>query len=294
MFIGLTVSSVQHGITACLLGEPDTPEETENYTPQIDPMDAVCEVFQSLDNIILQVFVEPTKSRKQHVRALERAYENAMERSQKVVSAPRFFSADSQQSTTRVNASASREAERLSRQVKRMSSRYLGKVSVVVTHWHKDKKLAETQTKRVMSVLVSGITPADKEEDLRVVIKKRRKDLEKALAGRPVGKHTILTPDETATYFALPKVDLGIKVSRREDFSVASVNLPEIEKTEEVNLKREVKQLPSAHRRVLALKNRSASQSSGSWLCYTEWETTDYSILWHYTEDVWIAHRGLW
>ena len=196
-------------------------------------MDAAGEILQGLDNVILQVFVEPMKSGKGRLRSLERAYENAMERSQKVVSTPRQFAHASQQSTPRVDSGASREAERLSRQVKRMSSRYLGKVSVTVTQWHQDQKVAMVRAKQVMSVLMSGITPADKEEDLRVKIKKKRKDFENALAGRPVGDHTILTPEEAAIYFSLPKVDLGIKVSRREDFSTATVDLPETKKVEE-------------------------------------------------------------
>ncbi|MFX1580448.1 MAG: hypothetical protein ACFFBJ_12415, partial [Promethearchaeota archaeon] len=234
-FNGLSVSLEDIGVTVSLLGEPATPEETGHLSSQIEPMDAASEVFQSLDNVILQVFVEPTTSAKRKVRSLEKDYEFAMERSQRVVSTPSFFYPDSQQSTTRVSASASRSAERLSRQIKRMSSKYLGKVSVTVTHWSQDKKYAESQARRVMSVLMSGITPADPEKDFRVVIKKKRKDFEKALAGKPVGDHTVLTPEETATYFALPRVDLGIKVSRREDFSVASVDLPTGDEVEETN-----------------------------------------------------------
>ncbi|MHA2265900.1 MAG: helicase HerA domain-containing protein, partial [Candidatus Thorarchaeota archaeon] len=263
-FKGLTVGIEMNGITACLLGEPSTPEETGQHSVQIDPMDAAGEVLQSLNNTILQIFVEPTKSGKRHVKGLERAYESAMERSQKVVSAPGFFSPKSQQSTTRVSASASREAERLRRQVERLSSRYLGKVSVTVTHWHQDKKMAETQAKRTMSILMSGITPADNEEDLRVVIKKKRKDFEKALAGRPVGNHTILTPDETATYFVLPHVDLGIKVSRREDFSLASVNLSEMEKKEEVSPQPEIKSTSNTAMRMLVHKNKNDTHDSES------------------------------
>jgi hypothetical protein len=259
MFKGLSASLEVNGVTACLLGEPATPEETGHHSVQIDPMDAAGEVLQSFDNIILQVFVEPTKSGKRKVRSLEKDYESAMELSQRVVSTPGFLSPDSQQSTTRVSASASRAAERLGRQVKRMSSRYLGKVSVAVTHWSQDKKYAETQARRVMSILMSGITPADKEEDLRVVIKKKRKDFEKALAGRPVGDHTILTPEETATYFALPRVDLGIKVSRREDFSIASVDLPEMEKVEETNPQ------PETRPKLITIqRNRGVSQKSES------------------------------
>ena len=262
---GLDAGLETHGVTACLLGEPSTPEETSHQSVQIDPMDAAGEILQSLDNAILQVSVEPTKSSKRKVRSLEKDYEFAMERSQRVVSTPGLFSPDSQQSTTRVSASASRAAERLSRQVKRMSSKYLGKVSVSVTHWSKDKKYAETQARRVMSILMSGITPADSEEDLKVVIKKKRKDFEKVLAGRPVGEHTVLTPEETATYFALPRVDLGIKVSRREDFSVASVDLPEVEEPQP-----EIRHTLGTSRRVLTPKNRTTQHNTGSIWRYHE------------------------
>ncbi|MFW9806327.1 MAG: ATP-binding protein [Candidatus Thorarchaeota archaeon] len=260
-YMKLDASLETHGVTACLLGEPTTPDETVQQSVQVDPMDAVGEVLQSLENVILQISIEPTKSSKRNVRGLEREYENAMERSQRMVSSPGFLSPDSQQSTTRVSASASRSAERLSRQIKRMSSQYLGKVTVTVTHWSRDKKYAETKARQVMSILMSGVTPADKEEDLRVVIKKKRKDFEKVLAGIPVGDQTILTPEETVTYFALPRVDMGIKVSRREDFSVANVDLSEMEKVEEP----EPQPVPSSTpKRILEPKRRSTSHKSGS------------------------------
>jgi hypothetical protein len=266
-YAGLDANVGTHGVTACLLGEPSTPEETAHQSVQIDPMDAAGEVLQSFDNIILQVSVDPTESSKRKVRALEKDYEIAMERSQRVVSTPGFFSPDSQQSTTRVSASASRSAERLSRKVKRMSSRYLGKVSVTVTHWSQDKKYAETKARQVMSILMSGVTPADKEEDLKVVIKKKRKDFEKVLAGIPLGEHTVLTPEETATYFALPRVDLGIKVSRREDFSVSSVDLTEVEKIEDAEPQPEIKHVPKT---VLKPRYRGIARNSGSVWKYPE------------------------
>ncbi|MFW9964720.1 MAG: hypothetical protein ACFFCX_14225, partial [Candidatus Sifarchaeia archaeon] len=264
-FNGLTVSLEQHGVTACLLGEPEPPGESELHSTRIDPMDASGEVLQVLDNVLIQVFVEPTKSGRRQVKALERAYEDAMQRSHRVVSSPAMFSPESQQSTTKVSSSASRLAERYDRQVRRMSSRYLGKVTVSVTHWSRDKKLAETQARRVMSVLMSGITPADREEDLRVVIKKRRKDFEKILAGRPIGEHTVLTPEETAIYFTIPRVDLGIKVSRREDFSVASVDLSEMEKVKDNISKPEIKPTQTTSSQILMPKMRSERSSESVW-----------------------------
>ncbi|MCK4567602.1 MAG: hypothetical protein KAU48_09865, partial [Candidatus Thorarchaeota archaeon] len=218
-FSGHTVSINMEGVSACLTGEPLVTEDNVLGLPQIDPMVAVGEMLQGINNIIFQVFITPSKSSKRKVKGLEREYEQSVARSQTVVSSPGLFSPDSQQSTTKVNAKAAREAERLNRQIPRMSSFYLGKVSVVATYWHQDKKYAESMAKRVISVLMSGITPADKERDMKVKIKKGRKDFEKALAGRPVGNHTILTPEEATTYFTLPQCDLGLKVSRREEFA---------------------------------------------------------------------------
>ena len=261
-FKGLRAGPEIHGVIACLIGEPALPEEIVQQAASVDPMDAAGELLQSLDNVILQVFIEPTKGGKRQVRNLERMYENAMERSQKVVSGPRQFSQTSHQSVTRVDSSASREAERLDRQIKRMSSRYLGKVSVTVTNWHQDRKVATAQAKRVMSVLMSGVTPADSEEDLRVVIKKKRKDFEKALAGKLVGDLTVLTPDEAAIYFALPQVDLGIKVSRREDFSTASVDLSGIEKADATIPEPEIKDELGAQKSVLLERDQWIHRSS--------------------------------
>ena len=226
-FSGHSISNEVRGISVCLTGEPAVEEESIGV-PRIDPVDAVGEVIQGLDDILFQVFVVPMKSSRRNVKGLERAYEQALSRSQSTVSAPTIYS-DTQQSTTHVNAKALREAERLQKQIKRMSSRYLGKVFVTATHWHQDKRIAESQARRVLSVLMSGISPADKEEDLEISVKKWKRDLVKALAGRSFGDHTVLTPDEAAIYFRLPRCDLGIRVSRREEFVTSAVALPELE-----------------------------------------------------------------
>jgi hypothetical protein len=142
LFSGLTVKVSMEGVSACLTGEPLIAEDNNLGVPKIDPMDAVGEVIQGIDNIIFQVFINPSKTGKRKVKGLEREYEQAMTRSQTMVSTPRLFSSDTQKSTTKVNARASREAERLNRQIQRMSSQYLGKVSVIATNWHQDKKYA--------------------------------------------------------------------------------------------------------------------------------------------------------
>ncbi len=232
-FIGHTVSINMEGASACLTGEPLITEDNNLGLPQIDPMDAVGEMIQGIDDILFQIFITPSKNNKRKVKSLEREYEHAISRSQTMVSSPKLFSSDSQQSTTKVNARAEREAERLKRQVQRMSSQYLGKVSVITTHWHQDKKYAESQAKSVISMLMSGITPADKENDMKVKTKKGKKEFENALAGRPVGNHTILTPEEATTYFTLPQCDIGLKVSRREEFATGSVDITEIQEPQQ-------------------------------------------------------------
>jgi hypothetical protein len=222
-----SVDPMLAGVSACLTGEPLINDEGSELTFRVDPLDAVGEVIQGLDSVLFQVFILPEKSRQRKVKGLEREYEMAVSRAQQVVSAPGFMSKDSQQSTTRVNARSSREAERLNRQIKRLSSRYLGKVMVAATHWHQDKSVAEQQTKRILSILLSGITPADKEEDMKITVKRGRKDFERALAGQPFGDHTILTPDEAVIYFGLPRCDLGLRVTRREEFATATVDVPQ-------------------------------------------------------------------
>jgi hypothetical protein len=227
VFSGLQIDLGLQGISVCLTGEPLVDDEKTSPPYHNSPLDAMGEVIQGLDNVLFQVFITPEKSSGRKVRGLERAYEMAVSRSQQVVSSSGFLYPDTQQSTTRVNARSSREAERLNRQIKRLSSRYLAKVSVAVTYWHQDRKTAERQARRVMSVLLSGVTPADKEEDMKITVKKGKKDLERALAGHPFGDKTILTPEEAVTYFGLSRCDLGLRVSKREDFAVASVDTSE-------------------------------------------------------------------
>ncbi|MHA1424300.1 MAG: helicase HerA domain-containing protein, partial [Candidatus Thorarchaeota archaeon] len=264
-FSGHSVDLNMEGVSVCLTGEPLVTEDNNLGIPQKDPMDTVGEVLQAMNDTIFQVFITPSKSSKRTVKSLEREYEQSMARSQTVVSSPSLFSQDSQQSKTKVNARAIREAERLTRQIKRMSSQYLGKISVIATHWHQDKKYAESQAKQVIAVLMSSITPADKEEDMKVKTKKGRKDFEKALAGKPVGNHTILTPEEATTYFTLPQCNLGLRVSRRQDFATGSTDISKILTSEETPMQKLVREKLEARKTPSPPTKSKKKKGEGLW-----------------------------
>ncbi|TFF84812.1 ATP-binding protein [Candidatus Thorarchaeota archaeon] len=219
-FKGLRSGNSAQGVTACLVGAPGVESPIEGRKSESDVMDGAGEALQLVNNGLLQVFITPTKYSSGKMRTLENDYESALERSHKTVSSHRGVMA-SQESRTRVNAEAVREAERLQKQLKRLRSRYLGKVSVCVTLWASDRKTAEQQAHRLASVLVGGVTPSDPDEDIQIVLKKSQRDFERALAGRPLGDETVLTPEEASIYFSLPRCDLGIKVFRSSSFSSA-------------------------------------------------------------------------
>ena len=233
-FAGVSIDPQLKGVTSFLLGEPMVRENEDTLPQHTDPMTAASEVLQGLENGILQVFAQPTKSSKSKLRTLHRDYEDAMERSQRVISipSPSLLSRNSQLSTTLVDARETRRAEQLSRQIKRMSYKYLCKVTVTATHFDTDQRTAEMQSRRVISVLMSGITPADSEEDLRIKISKKDKDIQKILFGKPTGKNTLLTPDEASIFLVLPRCDLGVRVTKRESFPTAAGKVPSKDKVE--------------------------------------------------------------
>ena len=67
-FSGHDVDINMTGLSASLTGEPLVTEDNNLGIPQIDPMDAVGEVIQCIDNIIFQVFITPFKSSKRNCR----------------------------------------------------------------------------------------------------------------------------------------------------------------------------------------------------------------------------------
>jgi len=233
-FARVSIDPQLRGVTSFLQGEPMVPENEDTLPQRIDPMTAASEVLQGFEDGILQVFAQPTKSSKSKVKMLHRDYEAAVERSQRVVSksSPSLLSRNAQQSTTLVDARETRRAEQLSKQIKRLSSKYLCKVTVAATHFNTDQRTAEMQSRRLISVLMSGITPADSEEDLQVTMSKKDKDIQKILSGKPTGKNTLLTPDEASIFLVLPRCDLGVRVTKRESFATAAGEIPREEEVE--------------------------------------------------------------
>jgi hypothetical protein len=217
-FSGLRASAQLQGITACLVGAPEVAAATNATLEGLSPMDAAGEALLLANNALLQVFVTPIKYSSGRLRSLESDYESALQGSQRTVTSHGGFSA-SQESRVRVNAEATREAERLQRHLVRLRSRYLGEVSVCITLWGQDRKETELEARRLASVLVGGITPADPDEDIQIVLKKSRRDLERVLSGRPLEEATILTPEEASVYFSLPRCDLDIRVFRSSSFA---------------------------------------------------------------------------
>ncbi|MFW9889447.1 MAG: helicase HerA domain-containing protein, partial [Candidatus Thorarchaeota archaeon] len=69
---------------------------------------------------------------------------------------------------------------------------------------------------------MSALTPADREHDFELKVRKKDSEGRRLLSGLSVGKSTLLTPDEAAVYFIIPRCDIGIKVSKRESFSTSS------------------------------------------------------------------------
>jgi len=215
------VTSHGNGTAAYLVGEPLSSEDDKQ---RVDPLTGVADVLQHLDNGIIQVSAVPYQVPDSKVKEAERDYQKQVEQAQKTVSMPgqALFTQGSQVSKTQVDARASRLASQTLQDLKRLSSRYLCKVGVTAVSWGQDHNQTEGNARRLMDVLVGMLAPATKERDFRIVIKKNKSELGRIARGVPSSELTVLTPEEAAVYFTLPRCDLGLRVNKRSSFSSGS------------------------------------------------------------------------
>jgi len=224
-FEGLTLRENEKGSAAILNGVPLSIKD-ENQTKA--PLEATAGVLQEMKNGVFQVFVEPYRISKSKLKSLENQYRRQVERSETTVSKEnQGWFGPQQESKTTVDPRAKRKAEVLERRVKRMSNPNLYGATVATGSWGQDIAIADANARRIAAILVGALRPDNDQEDFTTEYSRKEKDISKLLAGIPVGKRSILTPDQVAPYLFIPRRDMGIRVTKREKFSIATDPLPE-------------------------------------------------------------------
>ncbi len=195
-------------------------------------LSASAEIINMLEDVVIQISFETRGTNASEVRSLEQAYRHALSNSETTVSRDRksLFSDDHTESQTLVDMDARRKAERLKRQVERLSDKYLCKTSVNVISWGPSDADARQKVSRVVGSIVSSFKPDDKNEDFKAHAISKRSEIDRVLQGLPSSQSSVLTIDEALNYFMLPPVDVGIEVSRRSSFSTATQEPPVPEK----------------------------------------------------------------
>ncbi|MHA2023140.1 MAG: hypothetical protein ACTSWQ_05715 [Candidatus Thorarchaeota archaeon] len=221
-FTGISLEEQNTGSAVAITGVPLSIEEE---TQRKDPLEAMTNILQELENGLFQVTVFPTKIDRSKLRSLESKYRKAVEWSETTVSKTThgFLSGEQQESKNIINPKRMRLAESLKRQVERLSNPYLCKVWVTAASWGQDIATTNLDSHRIASALVGTNRPDNKMEEFQLVYKKKRKDIDQVLNGIAIGKFTTLTPNEATAFFTLPRTDVGIRVTTREKFSSGTV-----------------------------------------------------------------------
>ncbi|MFW9894004.1 MAG: hypothetical protein ACFFFO_17505 [Candidatus Thorarchaeota archaeon] len=198
-------------------------DENQNRTP----LEMTAGVLREMENGIFQVFVEPYKISKSKLKGIENQYRRLVERSETTVSKEnQSWFGPQHESKTIVNPKAKRDAKTLERQIERLSSPNLHRVTVAALSWNRDVTNADLDMRRIVTSFIGALRPDNKLEEYTIEFKRKQRDITKLMAGLPVGKSSILTSDQVAGYLVIPRKDMGIRVTKREKFSIATEPLP--------------------------------------------------------------------
>ncbi|MHA2321884.1 MAG: ATP-binding protein, partial [Candidatus Thorarchaeota archaeon] len=213
------------GAAAVINGVPlSIKEENQNRTP----LEMTAGVLQQLDNGMFQVFIEPYKISKSKLKGLENEYRRLVERSETTVSKEnQSWFGPQQESKTTVNPKAKRDAKVLERQIERLSNPNLHRVTVTAVSWGRNITNADLDMRRITNSFIGALRPDNDQEEFTIEFKRKQKDLTRLMVGLPIGKSSILTSDQVAGYLVIPRKDMGIRIVKRESFSIATDPLPE-------------------------------------------------------------------
>ncbi|MHA1423333.1 MAG: hypothetical protein ACTSRQ_12705 [Candidatus Thorarchaeota archaeon] len=217
------------GVVGTLTGEILS---IENPRQCPDPMTVIAESLLQMENGIFQIYatpVAPGVMRSFKRMMTNREYRSTMQKAQHTISTKRggLFSGGGESSTTVVDIETTTEADRLFRKHQRQSVEHACNAEISVACWGRKDVQSERNARLILEVTKSTIVPDDPTNDLKVRIYKKPELAKHIVSGRPIGRTTLLTPEEFAMLFTLSKCDVSIVLSKKQAFSTATRPVPE-------------------------------------------------------------------
>jgi hypothetical protein len=139
-----------------------------------------------------------------------------------------------QESHTYIDSKAMAEAEGVERRLKRLRARHILAVRMTATCWHtgtpppleyqETMDALEQSCQGLLATLAGTIQSADPAAELEVKPFNDRigRGRMRLFRGYPTGPATLLTPEEAAPYFTIPRCDVGIAIHDRQTFYTAT------------------------------------------------------------------------
>ncbi len=255
-----TSQDAGQGVVGTLTGEILS---IENPRQRPDPMTVVAESLLQLENGVFQIYASPVSPgvMRSFKRMLtNRDYRSTMQKAQHTISTRRggLFSGGGEASSTVVDIESTTEADKLFRKYQRQSVEHACNAEISVACWGAKNEQAERDVRLILEVTKSTLVPDDPTNDLKVRIHRKSDLFRKIMNGRPIGRTTLLTPEEFAMLFTLSKCDVSIVLSKRQSFSTATKPVPETVETS-----------------VVPLSNEQAERR----LVYSEWIVPSHNVI---------------
>lgn len=216
-YSGIKLEENQVAVISSLKGEPLSVEHEEQ---RLDALSSTVKVLQGFSNGIIQISACPRSFSSRKLKSLEDQYRQEIAKSERVVSTPRsdFLVGEIQESVTRVDPRAQRKASSLAIRIDRLSKKNLCDVQVSAICWDSSKSVAQENSKRLLTTLRGRLEPADRNNEFSVESSSSIVEVGQFLRGEPVGKPTLLSIGEAASYFIIPNCDVGIPVGDHAAF----------------------------------------------------------------------------
>lgn len=227
-FDGFTLSESVAGAAAQVTGVPlPLRDEAQNKSP----LDGMVTTLQKLERGIYEVHLAGIWDGESEVERLQGEYQRVVEDSEKTITKKKrgFFTDDAQESRRIVDPEAEQRAERLKREIERLSGSLLCRVQVSAVSWEKDIEVADRNARRLAGALVGQLRRDNRDQEFKIKQTTKQKEVQRLLRGLPAYEDTLLTADEAAAYVLLPTTDMGIKTVTREKFISASKPAPDVQ-----------------------------------------------------------------
>jgi hypothetical protein len=224
-FDGFTLSESVAGAAAQVTGVPlPLRDEAQNKSP----LDGMVTTLQKLERGIYEVHLAGIWDGESEVERLQGEYQGAVEDSEKTITKKKrgFFTDDAQESRRIVDPEAEQRAERLKREIERLSGSLLCRVQVSAVSLEKDIEVADRNARRLAGALVGQLRRDSRDQEFKIKQTTKQKEVQRLLRGLPAYEDTLLTADEAAAYVLLPTTDMGIKTVTREKFVSGAQSAP--------------------------------------------------------------------